>query len=111
MKVNIREINYILNSGFDKCINYKLGENEKEFVNMIVNAYYDRVYLGLLDHLTNDELRKNMYKELLDIIEYNSCFLYQHVEICINDIKNESNCENIVVTDILKLQSCKDIEW
>lgn len=111
MENNIKEVNKVIGLDWDKCYNYELEEDTKDFVNRIVNKYYDKVYLGLIDHSYNEEDRKNMFKELLNVIGNKDCILYQHINNCINDIKNESNCENLVIIDIFKLQHCKDIKW
>lgn len=105
MNVNVIEINRIINLKCDECIDYKIEVNDtRDFVENLINEYYDRIYFDLIDHSYDDELRKEMFKELLNIVKNEDCILYQNINNCINNIKNESICENMVINDIFKLQ-------
>lgn len=110
MHINYKEINKVINLDWNKCINYDLDIDTKNFVTMFVNEYYSKVHLGLLDYTYNKELRKELLNELLKLVFDKKCELYSNIMDCINDIDNEKNIL-ILINNIFKLQSCKNIEW
>lgn len=60
MKINFQDINKVMNSNWNECINYEFDEPTNKFVNMFINEYYNKIQEGLINYPYNLQLKEKI---------------------------------------------------
>ena len=106
MGINVKFMDFAINQKWNGYKKVEFDNITLNFIKKFIEEYYTKVKKGLIDDGLTKEGKKDLLKELLEILDdVTNCQLYVHIKNWLDSIDDEK-LMLVLINDIFKLDFC-----